>query len=151
MFLVMKRGNLVLFGILLASIIFIYGCEGGTYRPTPPPESREIIVRTDAQVDVAYFNSNGDLKLKGNCNVGNCGNAPLDAYIIKNDNNVVVSYFDNQGNLCLEQGPCSGQSADCSIISEGHIIKDDNGNNMAYISNTGELCLIGNLYENQNI
>jgi hypothetical protein len=96
-------------------------------------------------IGVAVFDEDGSLYLEGNCvSLSSC-QAPSGSFIIQNNNGNTVAYIDKYGNLCIENGPCSGNSVSCNPGNSAFII-DVSGTNVAYIDSTGDLCLTGELH-----
>jgi hypothetical protein len=119
-----------------------------SYNSSPPDTSNSFFsVKNSTGNIVAWFDGQGNLSLKGNCNVSANCIAPYNSFIIQNSNLETVAYISPAGNICLEGSSCSDLQVSCNPSSDAFIIRNS-GTNKAFINFTGGLCLTGNLNEN---
>jgi len=118
----------------------------------PPNDTSKFYHKNSLGENVAWFGSEGNIVLKGECySGGSCDSYGDDAIVFGNSTDNSVAYIDSNGNLCLESGDCSDLSANCDSPTDGSFIVLNSANdNVIYIDKFGDLCMIGKLYENSN-
>ncbi len=123
-----------------------------TIPEAPANDTYKFYHKNSANENVAWFGSEGNIVLKGQCySGGSCNSYGDNAIVFGNSTDNSVAYIDSNGNLCLEYGDCSDESLNCnSPTGNSFIVKDSSNVNMIYIDGRGELCLTGQLYPNSN-
>lgn len=104
-------------------------------------------IKNSSDETVAWFDSFGNLCLKGERLEESADPIPPGSFIIKDSEDAPVAYIDNQGNLWIN-GSLSVLSGSCNPEGDAFIIKNPSDANVAYIDfANGDLCLTGKLYQ----
>ena len=114
-----------------------------------PTDANKFYHKDSSGNNVAWFGSEGNIVLSGQCFSGGDCDTPGDtSLIIRNSSSENVAFINSTGDLCVETGDCSDQSANCdSPTGSSFIVQNSSSTNVIYIDSTGDLCLIGDLIE----
>jgi len=109
-------------------------------------DASRFCVKNSSGETVAWFDSFGNLFLKGEKLTTAEDPIPAGSFIIKDSEDVPVAYIDNEGNLWIEGEELGGG---CDPEGDAFIIRNSSDTNVSYIDfANGDLCLTGELYQN---
>jgi len=105
-------------------------------------------IKNNSDETVAWFDSFGNLMLKGEKLTDAEDPIPSGSFILKKSNEKTVAYISNQGNLWID-GSLSDKCESCEPTSDAFIIKNPSNITVGYIKlANGDLCLTGKLNQN---